>query len=309
MMGRRDVERGHVVPTIYGPELHRYEFWKPHATPIPASLLNLTGWLGQNPSRLLAVEKPDGPVSVRASEIRPEDSVLFRLDRPGSRERADWEAYFGWVTVLQAHEWTVQQLRDQAQARIAPILERIADLARQRKEAEQEAAADQARYDADLAALRVILARRAADRGQAVVTVDVPAGAFGLAAAGTIRVIDNAAERGVAPSDTVDPVGQRLAAAVRARGEAMRDRWDSVWRDFDRRLQRLEAERKPYDLEIARLDQESSRRVYTGLFARINAFLHVQALSAATIAIEEYRTNPRRESALAEERERRLAGE
>ena len=107
----------------------------------------------------------------------------------------------------------------------------------------------------------------------------------------------------------VDSEGLQWVENARREGLSLVSKWEAKARDFDRRWERLRAERKPYELEIARLEQEAARRVYAGLFARINAFLHVQALSAATIAIEEYRTNPRRESALAEEMERRLAVE
>lgn len=308
MTDYRDLERGRGEATVYGPEMHRFEFWKPHATPIPVSLLNLTGWLGQNPSRLLAVERPGGPVPVRASDIRPGESVLFRLDKPGTRERADWEAYFGWVTALQAHEWTVEQLKAEALAKIVAIDSKIEALAKEREAAALEAAEDKRQYDEELGLLKGSLRDRAAgaNPGQ---PVPVPAGAFGDRGGGFVFVEGAPRAPGTTLGQRVDGEGLQWVENARRAGLSLVSKWEAKEREFDRRYQRLRAERKPYELEIARLEQEAARRVYAGLFARINAFLHVQALSAATIAIEEYRTNPRHESALADEMERRLAVE
>ena len=310
MTDYRDLERSRIPPTVNRAEMHRFEFWKPHATPIPASLLNLTGWLGQNPSRLLAVERPGGAIAVPASDIRPEESVLFRLDKPGTRERADWEAYFAWVTILQAHEWTVDQLKAEAKAKMALIDEKISALEKQREEAERAAAEDQREYDAELDRLRLALRARARQRIASSPRVTIPAGALGDPGGTPVTVeVQVGTPAGPEIPLTADAEGQRWVENAKQTGLSLVAKWDAVWRDFDRRLQRLQAERKPYELEVARLELESTRRVYAGLFARINAFLHVQALSAATIAIEEYRTNPRHESALAEEMERRLAVE
>lgn len=308
MTDYRDLERGRGEPTVYGPEMHRFEFWKPHATPIPASLLNLTGWLGQNPSRLLPVERPGGPVPVRAGDIRPGESVLFRLDKPGTRERADWEAYFGWVTALQAHEWTVEQLKAEARAKIVAIDSKIQALAKEQEAAALEAAEDKRQYDEELGLLKGSLRARAAG-GSPGQSVPVPAGALGDRGGGFVSVEGAPLVPGTTLGQRVDSEGLQWVENARREGLSLVSKWEAKARDFDRRWERLRAERKPYELEIARLEQEAARRVYAGLFARINAFLHVQALSAATIAIEEYRTNPRHESALAEEMERRLAVE
>jgi hypothetical protein len=305
---RRDLERGRPEPAAYGPEMHRYEFWKPHATPIPASLLNLTGWLGQNPSRLLPVERPEGPVPVPAKDIRPGESVLFRLDKPGTRERADWEAYFGWVTLLQAHEWTVEQLKAEARAKMAAIDEKIGTLATEREAAAREAAEDQHQYDEELGLLKGSLRVRAAERSQELPS-SVLAGAFRDGEGGFMPIESTPRVPGTTGKQRVDRDSLQWVENARRAGLSLIAQWEGRERDFDRRSQRLRAERKPYELEIARLELEATRRVYAGLFARINAFLHVQALSAATIAIEEYRTNARPDSVLAGELEQRLAVE
>lgn len=298
------------VSALEHPDSRRYAFWRTRAMPIRASLLRITGWLEEEPDREVPVVEHDhGDGRTRARWTRepsPTDSVLFRLDRPGTRERADWEAYFVWVRTLQDHGRLVQQKSAAAQAKIDEIDGRLAALRSEWDAAAEQAEKDHAEFQRTVSELKEALKPPTAGLS-ATHAVAVPAGALGLPGDSPVLVDVEGPLQAAAPPRTPTEEQLRRIEATRKGGLALVSAWESKRKALERRFERLHAERKPFELELKRLELESTRRVYAGLFSRINAFLDVQALSTASVAIEEFRKTPRRESAVIEEMEARLA--
>lgn len=265
------------------PDESRFAFWRPHAAPIQAALLRLTGWIEEDVERELLVASADGPLVAHSAEGRPiratvsrrpapSDGVLFRLEKPGTRERADWETYFVWVRLLQGHDRLVNQGRIEAYKSLADVDARILSLS----EEKDRVAEAETTSRADLMSRAKILRR--------------------LAKAGI--------SRGSKPSPTGPYARLRKLTEEAAADRAARV---AVARDIAARFENLGFERASIEQQLRSLELRASRRVYAGLFGQINAFLDVQALSAASIAIEEFRKTPRRETAVVEEMEARLA--
>ncbi|HEV2317531.1 MAG TPA: hypothetical protein VGV89_08175 [Thermoplasmata archaeon] len=300
-----------LLPMVDTPERQRFSFWWPHATPIQASLLQLTDWLGENPDRPVPVVGQAEPV--RALNVRPNESVLFRLEKPGTRERADWEWYFLTVRRVQAHGRLVRQKLGEARARRTQVDSRVAELQRETdtrtREAEKERDEFVRRVGQLEAAARAERAESQKKGKLPVRTVEVPAGVLGTpGAAPLVFECEDDTEAVPGPPTSHGPAYRELLAA-RDEGRALGGRWAGIWQNLARRRENLERERAPVEQRLRWLEERATRRVFPGLFATINAFLDVQALSAASVAIEEFRKSPRRESALADELEARLAAD
>ncbi len=293
------------------PERQRFSFWWPHATPIQASLLQVTDWLSENPDRSVPVVGRADPV--RASNVRPNESVLFRLEKAGTRERADWEWYFLTVRRVQAHGRLVHQKLGETSARRAQLDDRVGELQRETETRTREAEKER---DEFVRRVRQLEAAARAERAESqkrgrlpVRTVEVPAGVLGTPGAPPLVFeYEDETEPVSGPPASLGPAYRELLAA-REEGRALGARWTGVWQDLARRRENLERERAPVEQRLRWLEERATRRVFPGLFATINAFLDVQALSAASVAIEEFRKSPRRESALADGLEARLASD
>lgn len=272
------------------PDVTRFNFWRPHATPVPASLLRVTGWLDDESDQEVPVVTADGPFvfheaegrTVRATLARrpdPSAHVLFRLEKPGTRERADWEWYFVLVYRIRDYNRKVRGMIAEVDANIAQLDTQI--------QAEWRSLADR------MAAERADLVHEIeGTRG-----VSVPAGALGQPGDQPVVL------RPAAPSPDVQ---QRLAEAA-AKGRAMGRAWSEAAADIERRIALLEDQRRPVELKRKWLQPKLGRWVLAGVFPVINAFLSVQALTAATVAMEEFRKEPRHVTALEEEALARLA--
>ena len=270
-----DADRRRAPAITLSPEGERYGFWQPHATPIQASLLRLTGWLDEDPEReVLVVDNAEGRSfrATAAGTVSPSQRVLFRIEKPGTRERADFETYFVIVRKLQSAERLKHQMYAKAQAKLAEVDARIVAL---RKEKDRIA-------DAETASRAELMAKA--------------------------RRLARAAKAGIARGSKPSPNGP-YTKLLKLREEAIKDRERrlAVARGIAGRFEALRYERSPFEQELRLYDPKKPPQIYVGLFAQINAFLDVQALSAASIAIEEFRKTPRHESAVVEEMERRLA--
>ncbi len=297
------------LPVIDTPERQRFSFWWPHATPIQASLLQVTGWLSEDPDRTVPVEGKTEPVPV--SDVRPSESVLFRLEKPGTRERADWEWYFLTVRRVQAHGRLVRQKVAETKARQAQLDQRIATLRTENDRRAEEAEKEHAEFVQKVKRLEVAAREAAAGRSETprrmVRTVVVPSGALGSPdTPPAVFEYEDESEPVPDPKPRPNEPYRQLLVA-RDEGRAIADKWAQVQQDLARRLENLTQERAPIEQRLRWLEERSHHRVFPGLFATVNAFLDIQALSAASVAIEEFRKTPRRESALADELEARLA--
>lgn len=272
-----------LVPMFDYPDRQRYAFWRPHATPIQASLLRLTGWLEEEADREVLVERGDGTLVTHSSEgkplralvtrsVAPADKVLFRLERPGTRERADWESYFIAVRKIQGHNRLVQQKIAEADRDLARNDARILELTQERDAKARAAEAEAAEFQERM------------------------------------RGLEKRARAALARGSKPSPTGPyRQLEAMRAEGSALSEKWAEARRGIAARFDALQKERVPIQQRREWYDLRVGRRVYPGLYGIVNAFLDVQALSAASIAVEEFRKTPRHDSAVIEEMEARLA--
>ena len=271
------------APGAEPPDESRFAFWKPHATPIQVELLRLTGWLSDEMDREVVVPDAEGQEVVHDSFGKPvratltrkpssSQNVLFRLEKPGTKERADWEWYFLLVRRVQAHGRLVQQKVAETSAELAKIGQRIVEL-----QAEKERLAVLA--ETEVAAYRK-----------------------------RVKKLERAARAGLAKHRKPAPNGPyaRLAAMV-PEGRALAEKWADVSRELAGRTERALQERVPVARRLEWLARRSDHHIFAGLFSVINAFLDVQALSAASVAIEEFRKTPQHDSAVIEEMEARLA--
>lgn len=233
-MAREYGEGARYVPLEDNPERQRFSFWRPHATPIPSELLEITGWLAETPKREVYTVAADGRVSPALAGARPAN-VLFIVPRTGSREHGEWA-------------WALRYLRTE---------QSIRRLAKERAEA-----------------ARVRLA--AAER-----TLDELAEEF--------RQFRSALDQ-----QEVLSVPKMRAALAEAR--LRRDRFDDAVRSRDIAAQQL----------MGQLDHERTP-VLPFAWGRVNAFLDLQALSAASMASEEFRKTPRRAVAEAAEAQAALS--
>ena len=272
------------------PDVTRFNFWRPHATPVPASLLRLTGWLDDESDQEVPVVTSDGPFVFREAEgrtvravlaRRPDNSanVLFRLEKPGTRERADWEWYFVLVYRIRDYHRKVRGIIAEVDTNITRIDAQI--------QAEWTSLADK------MAAERADLVGEI----EGIRGVSVPAGAFGQPGGDPVVLRPAAAATDV----------QKRLAEVAIQGRALGRGWSEAAAALERRVAQLEDERRPFELKRKWLQPKLGRWVLAGAFPVINAFLSVQALTAATVAMEEFRKEPRHGTALEEEALERLA--
>ena len=297
------------------PDVTRFNFWRPHTTPIPAFLLRVTGWLQEGME--VMTESTDGQYVVHQESGRqvratftsnPSDSdrVLFQVERPGTRERQDWEIVMVRLWKLYNAQRAAQQEAEVIRARLEPINQRIAAF-----DAEEKATmapwAERAHKLCDTIANLKAAAAAASGAPPGKLRVEVPAGVLGLPVCEAVPVeID-----GPGPS----PLGARRATEAEIRAvELVRKTWaalDAEWQrlhaPFARRREDLELEKAPVVARLRFAETASTNRVQVGLYSQINAFLTMQALSAASVAIEEFRKTPRHASAVIEEMEARLA--
>ena len=271
------------VPSVEHPDESRFAFWKPHATPIQVELLRLTGWLSDEMDREVVVPDAEGEEVVHDASGRPvrvsltrkpssSQNVLFRLEKPGTKERADWEWYFLLVRRVQVHGRLLRQKVTETNGELAKIDERIIEL-----HAEKERLA--VRAESEVAAFRQ-----------------------------KVKRLERAARVGLAKHRKPAPNGPyaRLAAMV-PEGKALAEKWAETTRELAARTEIALHERAPVARRLEWLARRSDRHIFAGLFSVINAFLDVQALSAASVAIEEFRKAPQHSSAVIEEMEARLA--
>jgi hypothetical protein len=300
-----------VLPVPDPSERQRFSFWRPHATPIQASLLEVTGWLGADPDRSLAVSGRPDPVP--AAKVGSSESVLFRLERPGTRERADWEWYFLTVRRIQAHGRLVCQKIAETKERRERVDQRLVELRAEIDQNAEAAAKEHAEFVQKVhrleAAARGAETSAAHPERRSVRSASIPSGVLGLRGGGVTVVEFEDDSDNVRGAETRSNAPYRQLVAARDEGRALAAKWAQVREDLDRRKENLERERAPIEQRLRWLEERASRRVFPGLFATINAFLDIQALSAASVAIEEFRRTPRRESALADELEARLAAD
>ncbi len=273
----------HLVPMFDSPDRQRFAFWRPHATPIQASLLRLSGWLEDEVPREVLVARGDGTLvahdaggsAIRATlttQTSPADHVLFRLEKPGTRERADWEGYFLAVRKLQAHGRLVHQKISETERELTRIDMEILALHESKAVSALVAEQEQAEFG-----------RKVSD-------------------------LEQRARKSLAKGSKPAPNGPyRKLEAMQEEGRALSAKWAEERRAIASRFEALKQERVPVQQRKDWLSLRSDRHVFAGLFTVVNAFLDVQALSAASMAIEEFRKNPRNQSAIAEEMEARLA--
>lgn len=276
------------VSTLH-PDVTRFNFWRPHATPVQASLLRLTGWLDDDADQEVPVVSSDGAYvfhesdgrTVRATlTSRPKSGaqVLFRLETPGTRDKANWEAYFVSVYRLRDLGLKVRQRIAQTDAKLIALDAEAAKL-------DQRWAELRDRMERERASLLSALT----PKGPAL----VPPGALGLRGSEPVAIHQTStrwSDRAVAG------VIQRMTASL----EAERD-------ELEREDNELKQRRVPFELMRKNLEPKIGRMILPGIFPVINAFLSVQALTAATVAMEEFRKTPRHDSAVIEEMEARLA--
>lgn len=248
------------VPFIDTGEQTRLEYWKEHSAALPRELLEITGWLSQEPERTISSEVDGRIERVRAADAT---NALFRVPDAGPA-RELWHLY---LTYLR---------REQANRRLLDL--RLVRATRAQTDAqaaveEARAGLERARRDLERARSRV---SEATEKARLTVTTLLERARTPGADKPTRAEVTKAAHLVQLSHETHD---------VEVASEAVRH-LESQMRVLDQRLQRA----------CGRVRWQADRgaaKVYIGLWGEINAFLDLQALSVASVASEEFRRHPR----------------
>ena len=77
------------IPYIDNGERQRLSFWRDNSTPIPSDLLEISGWLGEDPSRWVVTRGLGGDRSVAAGTGPA--NVVFIIDRKDAQALWSWK--------------------------------------------------------------------------------------------------------------------------------------------------------------------------------------------------------------------------
>jgi hypothetical protein len=235
------------LPLIDTGERQRLSFWRHHAVAIQSDLLEITGWLGFDPTREVLTRTRAGVQAVPAGSRPP--NVLFLVPPEGTRTYQNWEWCLGYLRLEQSRRWLVRQHAVEAEAEL--------------KAAEEEVEQIRLRHEGLTARLRE-----------------------------TSKQVGGDAQ-GAFPPSTVGPRARIAEGLTEAR-----ENLDA--------FRAAERHRATLQLRLAGLRDHLVPRVYPGLWARVNAFLDLQALSVASVAGQEFRKVPRPLTGLAVRLEREL---
>jgi len=103
---------GVIFPIADNSESTRLAYWRQHSQPIPTALLQITGWIDEDPERDVLVQVGHQVVAAKAKS-KP-TSVLFRLPED-PRGRAEWTYILTWLRREQSRRLMVKKHLDRAE--------------------------------------------------------------------------------------------------------------------------------------------------------------------------------------------------